>query len=79
MKYRHQSKESIMRTVEFKTTTNLPGHAPFQAGDRKAFDDDLAQFIIDAGWGSDAKTGEQHEPKPGPVQIAIDPLLNHGA
>lgn len=47
----------------------------FDKGDIKSFDEDVAQMIIEQGWGKDVETGEQGERKPGSVKLNVDSVV----
>lgn len=47
----------------------------FIAGDIKTFDDDIAQMIIDHGWGKDVDTGESGTRTPGAKKLTVDSVI----
>jgi hypothetical protein len=62
----------MMRRVEFTEAKVLHGSMTYYAGDIKLMPKDEADFIIDAGWGKDADTGESGRRSTEPAEMQPD-------
>jgi len=64
-----------MRRVEIISEKLKLGRQAYFAGDRISLDDDVAQMVIEQGWGKCCETGEQGERKPGAVKLNVDSVV----
>ncbi len=65
----------MKRRVIITEETLKLGRLEFVKDDSFSFDDDVAQYIIDQGWGKCSETGEQGERKPGAVKLDVDSVV----
>lgn len=65
-----------MKRIEITEENGVKlGRLTLSKGDIMSFDDDVAQTIIDSGWGKCVVTGEQGERKPGSVKLTVDSVV----
>lgn len=68
---------SNKRRVEITEETGVKlGRMQFMLGDVVSLDRDLADMVIEQGWGKDVETGEQGDRKPGSVKIKTDSVVH---